>query len=308
MLNFYQKKFISFKERKNNFISNYNYGEGIVGFSEKIISHCQGCVAQCTYCYLGNYHKKQVIIFNNYDLLEKELSNFSAGSYYFNAGENADSLFLENYSQLAKFLIPYFSQTNNFLELRTKSNNVDSLLNLKHNKKTIISFSFSNLSLNKEIEKNTASLPARILAAKKCIAAGYLIGLRFEPLFLSRNYKKEIKDILDLIFTYLKAENIHSLSFSLFRFTEQMSALAEKLPFYKTIYGGEFFKGKDKKYRYLKPLRVQFYLWFLNYLKNKNIKLAVYLSSETKEVWELVFGKKIFNLSLITPQLNLPMT
>lgn len=301
-------KYLTFKDRKNSFISNYNYGEEIVGFSEKVIAHSNGCIARCAYCYLGNYYKKEVVIFNNYDLLENELSYFSNDNNYFNAGENADSLFLENHSHLAKFLIPYFSQTNNFLELRTKSSNVDSLLNINHNKKTIVSFSFSNFSLNNKIENNTASLQARILAAKKCSEAGYLVGLCFEPLFLSVNYKKEIKEIFDLIFIYLKPVNIHMLSFSLFRFTEQMQNLSEKLFFYKTIYGGEFFKCKDKKYRYLKPLRVQFYLWFLDYLKSKNIKLPVCLTGETSEVWELVFGKKVKKLSLIKPETSLPMT
>jgi spore photoproduct lyase len=296
------KKNIIFTKRKNNFVVPYSYGKGNIGFKEFVIRAQTGCIGGCRYCYLQYFKDKNIIIFNNYDKLFKEIKDLikKNGKTYFNAGENFDSLFLEEKSKFAQTLIPYIAKENAVLELRTKSKNVHSILNLVHNKKTVVSFSFSNFSLkNNNIEKDVHTLGDRILAMKKLQNADYLIGLRFEPLFLTENFKKEMKILFEKIIPNIKRKNLHSISLSLFRYTSLQEKDARKFSFWKELYKGEFIQGSDKKYRYFKFLRIEFYKIVLNFLKKFSLKVPVYLSCETPSVWRTTFNKNFsfkFNL------------
>jgi spore photoproduct lyase len=56
------------------------------------------------------------------------------------------------------------------------------------------------------------------------------------------------------------------------------------------IFLGELFPGRDGKFRYLMPIRVEMYRKILGWLRDANSDLFVYLCMESKEVWDQVFG------------------
>jgi DNA repair photolyase len=83
-------------ERKTYFINKYNYGEGVVGFDEYVISLGTNCSLGCKYCYLKFSKTPQTpIIYQNFNKLEEELERLFLSKkekiFYFNLGETTDS-------------------------------------------------------------------------------------------------------------------------------------------------------------------------------------------------------------------------
>ena len=70
----------------------------------------------------------------------------------------------------------------------TKFNDVDSLLDAKHNNHTEIRFSINTQRVIDDYEHHTASANKRIEAAAKAAKAGYQIGFIIAPVFLYENF------------------------------------------------------------------------------------------------------------------------
>jgi spore photoproduct lyase len=91
----------------------------------------------CSYCYLQEYlhDNASLKVFGNIDDLiaeaDRTLTKHRGMFFRIGTGELTDSLALEPYTGTVGELIPYFAeQPNVLLELKTKSDCVDSLLNL----------------------------------------------------------------------------------------------------------------------------------------------------------------------------------
>lgn len=301
--------------RKNEFVTNYEYGRGIVNLGEFVLRIYSNCPANCLYCYQkvrqgkdsilnDKVHKKvctSIIFYTNYekifaeiDQLRKQFSSFY--KLYFNAGENSDSLFLDHITELSPKLVSYFAKIPNcFLELRTKSDNVDNLLGLEHKGKVIIAFSMNPQEIIEELEEGTATLQERITAAKKCQEAGYYIGIRIEPIFHFEGWEKAYQDLLENIFDQLKISMFYSFSLSTFRYTPMLKSKILAQNPHTWILHDEFVPGVDGKYRYFKPIRLKIYNFLVDQILRHYPSAFIYLSSEPENIWRRVLGniKKI---------------
>lgn len=81
----------------------------------------------------------------------------------------------------------------------TKFNDIDTLLDAKHNNHTEIRFSINTQRVIDEYEHHTASTNKRIEAAVKVGKAGYQIGFIIAPVFLYENWKEEYKHLIQSI-------------------------------------------------------------------------------------------------------------
>ncbi|HQE80207.1 MAG TPA: hypothetical protein PK444_05830 [Syntrophorhabdaceae bacterium] len=63
---------------------------------------------------------------------------------------------------------------------------------------------------------------------------------------------------------------------------------------------GEFIRGEDGKYRYLKSERIRVYKMLYDLLKNKNNGLFIYLCMERQDVWRESIGLTIEDTEALT--------
>ncbi len=308
-------------ERKTYFINKYNYGEGVVGFDEYVISLGTNCSLGCEYCYLKFSKTPQTpIIYQNLNKLEEELERLFLSKkekiFYFNLGETTDSFLtkkhFETLIEISKIIDELAKKYKKFcfVELRTKTNNI-----LKFNKK----FNFENLKLIygislsaqeviDEFEKNTASFKERIDSLIFAEKLGFLVAVMLEPIIIYpvvgityqnvvdsvknviENYKKIIKETFEKI----NFEKLYSINLSCLRLTKrQFKVLKEKkskLCFF------EMFLCDDGKFRYSRPIRVTIYSELINFIKFlfPDIYKKIFLSFEFDYIWRAC-GLKIFD-------------
>jgi len=206
-------------------------------------------------------------------------------------GELSDSLALDPIFPLSGVLVPFFAERENvILELKTKSAEVDQLLDLKHRGKTVISWSLNPTPLIEGEEMRTAPLGKRIDSARRCQEKGYPLGFHFDPMIYYDGWEEGYQEVIRSLFNRIDPKGVIWISLGGFRYPPQLKAIVEER-FPKTrIFLGELFPGRDAKFRYLKDIRVEMYQRMVGWLKEVDPNLFIYLCMESQEVWEKVFG------------------
>ncbi len=252
------------------------------------------CTMDCSYCILQAYFHPPIL---RYFADRDKISNFLDDIFQKNkifrigTGEYTDSLIWEKISDLPSFLIQKFAnQSNSILELKTKTVNIDSFENIDHNQKTILSWSLNTPAIIKSEERDTASLKARLKAAKKCESWGYKLAFHFDPVVIYDGCIEEYTEVIKTIFNYVAPENIVWISIGSFRFMPHLKPLIEKRFKHSKICYGEFIPGIDNKMRYFKPLRIEVYRAMIKQIKKYAPEVITYFCMEDRRVWEECFG------------------
>jgi spore photoproduct lyase len=254
-------------------------------YSLNVISNCH---LECTYCILQSYLENNPIItfyVNREEIIKKladQLDRIPRGSVV-GTGQLADSLALEGLTQWNQHLIPFFAEQDRvFLELKTKSADVEPLLDLKHKGQTVVSWSMSTEKVQEEEEYKTASIPERIEAMTRCQKAGYPVGIHFDPIIHHVGWEKNYRRLVEQIFHAVDAENVAWISIGGLRFpTRQVKAMRDRFPKNRKIFTNLVSTNKRFMY-YPDRLRESLYNRLRSYLKPHFPEEKTYLSMEAE--------------------------
>lgn len=162
-----------------------------------------GCIGRCEYCYLNTnlgdkpYIKVNVNVDDILNQAEKYINERLPETTIFEGAATSDPVPIEPYSHSLEKTIEYFGKkTNGKFRFVTKYNDIDGLLNLKHNGNTEIRFTINTDNVIDSYENYTASIDKRIEASTKVAKAGYPIGFIIAPVFLYNGWKEDYKDLL----------------------------------------------------------------------------------------------------------------
>lgn len=196
---------------------------GIGGGYNFYFSHMLNCIYDCRYCFLqGMYSSAHYVLFVNYEDFIQEIQNkiteIPDEDLYFFSGYDCDSLALESITHFVESFLPIFNTHKRaFLELRTKSINIHSILNQPSLANCIIAFSLTPDSISRALEHKTPSIQRRIEAMKKLETKGWPLGLRFDPLIYCDHYQQYYAQLFQEVFTKIDAKKLHSVSLGPFR-------------------------------------------------------------------------------------------
>ncbi|OPJ56477.1 spore photoproduct lyase [Alkalithermobacter paradoxus] len=162
------------------------------------------CPANCEYCYLQTtqgekpYMKIFVNIEDILNVIKDHIDKNIPSITTFECSSITDPIALEHITGSLKKCIEYFASTEyGRLRLVTKFDNVDSLLDINHNKHTKFRFSINSEYVINNFEHNTCSLSQRIEAIRKIANSGYPIGFIIAPIMLYDNWEYEYKNLIE---------------------------------------------------------------------------------------------------------------
>jgi spore photoproduct lyase len=264
-----------------------------------IVNPGEGCPFDCTYCYLQSYLKRNptLKLYTNtqsmLDELNKTISQNPNRLFRVCTGELIDSLVWDELSDQSLELVPFFAQfPNAVLELKTKDNFVGNLISLRdrHSGNTVVSWSLNARTICENEELGAASLDERIEAAVKVIEAEYRVGFHFDPIVHFEGWQDEYKNTIDLIFSKVDPSKIAWISLSTLRYRADLQQMMlERFRESKIPYGEQFF-AKDKKIRYMQPLRLRMQRFLWEEIKSKNDKVPIYMCMESPAAWRNISG------------------
>lgn len=262
-----------------------------------VLNPVVGCPFDCSYCFLQAYQSDPFItLYANLEDLEEEieaLRQMNPGRpLRICTGELADALALEPWTGVAAFLVNRFAdQEGATLELKTKSATVDSILDLDHQGRTVISFTLNTPQVAALEEQGAPGPEARIAAAARAFEAGYPLAFHFDPIVRYSGWAEDYRRLIDDLFRAVPARAIQWISLGGFRYTPAMKQRI-KARFPQTrLFFGEFLPCPDGKYRYFVNHRVELYKTLKEAIARYGSDLPVYLCMESENVWRRVFGR-----------------
>ena len=230
-----QKPALILAEKYKNFTMPVPSGYGIGASRNFYFSHMLNCLYDCRYCFLqGMYQSANYVLFINYEDFQDEIKQRCAETpteaVHFFSGYDCDSLALEPVTGFAEQFLPIFEPIPNaWLELRTKSTQVRSLLSREAFPRCIVAFSLNPDEIATKVEAKAPSLERRLDALLKLQAHGWQIGLRFDPMIYQLGYQQQYQHLFEQVFSVIKLESLHSVSLGAFRLPEKYFKKVHKL-------------------------------------------------------------------------------
>lgn len=260
----------------------------------RILHFASFCTMDCAYCILQTYfHPPVMQYFINHDDLFDELTHLFASAKIsrIGTGEFTDSMIWEELSDLTPRLVEAFaSQNHAVLELKTKTVNTSRLRGLYHNRKTIMSWSLNTEKVIKQDERGTASLSARLKAAKTVASWGYPLAFHFDPIVIYEGCVQDYRTVIDRLFDVVAPHNIVWISMGSFRFMPDLKPVVRQRFSESKITLGEFISGLDGKMRYFKPLRKSIYREIVDAIRSRAPDVTLYFCMEDDEIWQHTLG------------------
>ena len=291
------KKKLYLTRYKGDFFKKCPGSDGQVCCNYFVINFASNCPMDCSYCYLQEYllDNASLKVFSNVDDLideaDRTLQKHRGVFFRIGTGEITDSLALEPYTGMVRELIPYFAeQLNVLLELKTKSDCVDSILDLDPKGRVVVAWSMNPQPVIDLDERGTASFDDRLVAARRCQDAGYRLGFHFDPMIEYRGWEADYQTMLEQIFATIDWHRLSWLSLGVLRETPRLKRMMrERFP-HSRLLTGEQVLCPDGKMRYFQPLRVEMYRKMVAWIRRAAPTVKIYLCMESRDVWQQVFG------------------
>ena len=282
-------------EEKYDFFKKCPCTSNAVNCGYSIMNLGMGCPYECSYCFLQGYQNVPGIILpvniDDYLQEEKIVSNVKGFFNYkrIGSGEFTDSLVFDDITGFSVPVIDFFKNRSDiFFEFKTKSVNINNLLNAGGTKNIVAAWSVNSLKMQKENEFKTPGIKQRLDAAKKCAQAGFSTAFHFDPVIPYAGWKEGYKETVDMIFDTIPDNSIKWISLGALRMPARLKPVIENRFPENRILDGELLLGKDYKLRYDADMRAEIYGFINKAVQSKKSKAVVYLCMEEKRQWLMI--------------------
>ena len=220
-------------------------GYGIDGARGYYFSHMLNCLYDCRYCFLqGMFRSAHYVLFVNYEDFIADIERVCGETredVWFFSGYDCDSLALDPVTGFVGDFVPAFAKLKNaWLELRTKSTQIRSLIGMKAHSRVVCAFSLSPQPVVATLEHRTPDLDARLEAMQRLADCGWPVGIRFDPLILLEDFERIYGEFIDTVFSRLDGSTIHSATVGTFRMPSTFAKAITRLYPEEPLYAGRF--------------------------------------------------------------------
>lgn len=256
----------------------------------------QGCPMDCRYCALQVYFNRPVLeVFVNIENLFDELHGVLDGNrsqfHRICTGEFTDSLALDPLTGLSGRLVNFFSiQPNACLELKTKTDLIDPLLDLDPRGRVVLSFSVNSAEIALHEEIRAVPIQRRLNAAARAAGGGYGIGFHFDPIIPMPGWDREYPKTVDDIFRVVDPFSVAWISLGVLRFAPDLKEMVKSRFGPVPYFHDGFMRGLDGKRRLQADLRIKVYRLMAEKIRRYSQDVRIYLCMESPYVWRESLG------------------
>ncbi len=262
-----------------------------------VLTFASNCPMDCRYCFLQEYLADnpaltayvdpETALAEVGDLLDRHPER----QFRIGTGELADSLALDPLTGLSLDLVPFFAARRNaLLELKTKTDAVDDLVTMDPRERVVVSWSLAPEAAVAIAEHGTASVAARLGAMRRVVAAGYKVGVHFDPLLEHAGWEEGYRDLVHAVASAVPPSRLAWVSMGALRLSPALRTVMRARFPSTPLLAGEQVPGVDGKWRDFQPLRVRMYRTIRRFVAEALPEGPLYLCMETPDVWERVFG------------------
>jgi len=293
------KRALVLQRHRGSFLRHCPAGtSGLVCCNYLVVNLASNCPMDCSYCFLQDYlaDTPALAAYTNVDEALSEVDTVIRAhperQFRIGTGELSDSLALDPLTGLSELLVPFFAARRNaVLELKTKTDCVDALLDLDPRGQVVVSWSMNAAAVVERDEAGTATFAERLAAARRVQAAGYRVGFHFDPLVEFEGWEAGYAAAIDAIAGAVDRSAIAWVSLGSLRLSGGLAQAVRNRPQLGYVLGAELVAGADGKARVWRGLRLRMYRFMVERLRAAFGAAPLYLCMEPAPVWERVMGE-----------------
>ncbi len=255
------------------------------------------CPMDCSYCFLQEYVADNPAwqIYANYARFSTNWSGSGAVARVVRCALALESWPIRSLSTrvtgISRELVQYFATRENLLlELKTKTDEIDGLLEVDPRGRTLVSWTLSPERVYRSSEHRTASPASRIIAAARMLDSGYKVAFHLDPIIAYPEAESDYAELFEQLFDRVAPQRISFMSMGGLRLTPKLRTVARRRFPRDSMLIGEEVLSSDGRYRAFTPLRFRLYAKLREQLVRANPQLPIYLCMENASVHHRVFG------------------
>jgi len=281
------------KYHEGRFVKDFPVTPGAPPCGEKYVAALQGCIYDCSYCYLRSYLSgNSITLLVNSGKMENDINEaLLSGTVRLTTGELSDSLALDHITGITSSILEMLKGTDAVIEARTKSSNVDHLPGVNGldtelaRRHLLVTWTLSPPGAVVHEEPGAATLDERLEAIAKVSAAGIKYAIRLDPIipfyWNADSYLELLSRIKDAA-----ADAPLRIELGVLRFPPGLAnSIRKDLPF-SPILLGEYIRDREGKTRLYRPMRIWIYRELAGLIETVMRGTHVELSQEDRTVWE----------------------
>jgi len=255
------------------------------------------CNMNCSYCYLQSYINSPVSqIYTNIEdaLLELEtiVKQNPNAPFRVGTGETIDSLSLDDLTGYSAILVDWFSKYPHLTcEFKTKSDNIKNFIGQNHAGNVVVSFSINPQKIVETEEHQTASLSARLNAARLSSDQRFPVAFHIDPMVYVDGWKDLYSELVESVTNRFQPREIRWISVGALRFPPEMKhILRERFGGESIAIKSELYLSDDGKLRYDQALRSEMFEHVISEFRKRDPQFPVFLCMESPETWLSTFN------------------
>ena len=249
------------------------------------------CGYGCSYCSIQSFYHHDEIEFHA-DFCEKlaKLTLDPDKTYHIGTGQSSDSLLWGNRNNVLRDLFEWVEQhPNEILELKTKSSNVNYLLNNVVPRNVIVTWSVNAESIVNNEEHRTAPLHSRLNAARRVADKGIVTGFHLHPIVAFQGWEQEYDELVDKLVSNFYPQEVALVSMGTLTYIKPVIKTLRKRKLKSSILQMPM-EDAAGKLSYPFELKVEFFSHVYRRLGAWHDKVFFYLCMEDPKLWPRVFG------------------
>jgi spore photoproduct lyase len=251
----------------------------------------RGCSFGCSYCTIQTFYGETVEL-ESYLASKLEAIELDADrSYHIGTGQSSDSLVWGNRGGTLQSLLDFAAQRPNvLLELKTKSDNINYLLDVPVPANVVCSWSLNTDTIIDNEEPGTAPLELRLRAARAVADRGIAIGFHFHPMIFYAGWSRDYGEVAARLLDRFAAHEVTFVSMGSVTLIRPVVQEIRRRGGESKILQMELVPDHHGKLTYPDGVKLKLFRKLYSSLGPWQREVLFYLCMETATMWRQVLG------------------
>jgi DNA repair photolyase len=287
------------------------YSEATLCCNLQTIDAVKNCGFGCSYCSIQTMYTDDNILFDEYFGQKLDAIKLEPDKYYhIGTGQSSDSLMWGNTNGVLDDLFRFARKWPNvILEFKTKSKNVDYLLQSDVPDNIVCSWSLNPDIIIDNEEHLTPNLTKRLNVARSVADKGIKVGFHLHPMVIHKGWQNNYLALIEDVIDQFHSDEVVFVSFGSLTFPKPVIKKIRSYSIQSKIHQAHLVSNPEGKMTYPDDIKEQLFRHAYESFKPWHGKVFFYLCMEEKKLWNLTFGKsfkdnKVFEDTLIESALK----
>jgi spore photoproduct lyase len=252
----------------------------------------ENCGFDCSYCSIQSfYHGDEVRFDSRFAEKLAALEIDPQRIYHIGTGQSSDSLMWGNQGGMLDALLAFAERHPNvILELKTKSKNISHLLKHQVPPNVLCTWSLNPQPVIDNEEHLSASLEARLHAARRLADKGVLVGFHFHPMIRYADWQADYGALMQRLTETFTADEVALVSLGTLTYIKPViKQLRARVGFKSRILQMPMVEA-DGKLSYPEAIKREMFSFAYHALAPWHERVFFYLCMENHRLWQPVFG------------------